>query len=287
MRAVAARVHTDNTAQQDRLSPSSRIEKPSDPRAVGGARQGMAEPTPAAAKRKRDDEPEAAAPADAEAARLEELRLKRLRAVQAMRMSSGTAAASQSAPAEATAGTSSAAPEPNTDNAGGDDAYFDREEEVTDTPGEATNGHAGGSALPANGEAFNGDGGRNTMPSSVDSTVEPDERADALEAYMAQIEQQQGALSNRPAAANSRCVLLEHLLTAAQSADADEVHSTRMDTGHECSRWGALLRVHAVGAFDEQMNPYPEHVAGRVFVEFEQVCPRADAPASVCHSASS
>ena len=125
---------------------------------------------------------------------------------------------------------------------------------------------------PANG---NGNGGAAAVPqhrpTTSDSTVEPDERADALEAYMAQIEAQQGALANQPKPeANSRCVLLEQLLTAASAADPNELHETRMETGHECSKWGALLRVHCVSAFDEEMQPVPEHIAGRIFVEFEQ-----------------
>ena len=114
-----------------------------------------------------------------------------------------------------------------------------------------------------------GEGGGSTMPSSADSTVEPGERADALDVYMVQIEAQHGALALPAAASNSRCVLLEQILTAAAAADAEEVHATRMCTGHECSRWGSLLRVHAVAAFDANAEPVPGRIAGRVFVEFE------------------
>ena len=66
---------------------------------------------------------------------------------------------------------------------------------------------------------------------------------------------------------NSRCVLLEHVLTASEAANADELHNTRMETGHECSRWGKLLRVHAVGAFTGEGEAVPEAIAGRIFVE--------------------
>eukprot|EP00966_Prymnesium_polylepis_P299547 6922199-Prymnesium_polylepis.1 len=67
----------------------------------------------------------------------------------------------------------------------------------------------------------------------------------------------------------SRCVLLENLLTAYGAADPEECHVTRIETGNECSRWGALLRVHVVPALSEEGEPLPEHVAGRTFVEFE------------------
>ena len=114
-----------------------------------------------------------------------------------------------------------------------------------------------------------GGGGDGTMPSSVDSTVEPDERADELEVYMAQIEAQHGALARPAADSNSRCVLFEQMLTAEAAAGPAEVHATRLETGHECSRWGSLLRVHAVAAFDENAEPVQDGIAGRMFVEFE------------------
>lgn len=55
-------------------------------------------------------------------------------------------------------------------------------------------------------------------------------------------------------------MLLENLATPADAADANELHVIRMDTGHECSKWGPLLRVHVVSAFDEEAQPLPDHV---------------------------
>ena len=69
------------------------------------------------------------------------------------------------------------------------------------------------------------------------------------------------------AASNSRCVLLENLLSAEAAADPAEVQATRMETGHECAKWGALLRVHAVAA--AAAGEPPNQSAGRIFVEFE------------------
>ena len=190
---------------------------------------------------------------------LEEARAKRQATLKVAAADGGDAPASASAAASSVSAHSDEAD-------GAEAAYFDREEDDV-----TTNGHGVSNGASA-------DGGRTepppapapSIPSSVDSTVEPDERADALEAYMAQIEAQQGALANRPAPVeeNSRVVLLEQLLTPATAADADELHATRMETGRECERWGELLRVHAVGAFDEEMQPLPDHVAGRLFVEF-------------------
>ena len=88
---------------------------------------------------------------------------------------------------------------------------------------------------------------------------------DSLEAYMDNLQSY-----SRPAAeaaSNSRCVLLENLLSAEAAADPAEVQTTRMETGHECAKWGALLRVHAVAAAAAGEPPNPS--AGRIFVEFE------------------
>ena len=82
---------------------------------------------------------------------------------------------------------------------------------------------------------------------------------------------QQGSRAAREDEIRSRCVLLENLLTPIGAADPEECHMTRMETGNECSRWGALLRVHVVAAFNDEAEPAPDHVAGRTFVEFESV----------------
>ena len=223
-----------------------------------------------------------------ETARLEDLRRKRQAKLQAMRATEGASGPSAAsvpaiAPPEAAAASSSAS-EPTApalpDEADGDEAaYFDREEEAIDAPdgAPATNGHDAPNGVRSSSDAVAAVGPEMAppapvQPSSVDSTVEPDERADALEAYMAQIAATQGALSAAAAqqqGSNSRCVLLENLLTPALAADQEECHQTRMETGHECSKWGTLLRVHCVGAFDEHAAPVADHIAGRVFVEFE------------------
>ena len=187
-------------------------------------------------KRKIEPEPSAEDAADEQ---------RRKRAAKAAALKEGGAEAASAQAASSSAGSRASLPLP--DEADGEAAaYFDSEDaaDASLENGHAANGNGAGSAAPPH------------RPTTSDSTVEPDERADALEAYMAQIEAQQGALANQPKPeANSRCVLLEQLLTAASAADADELHQTRMETGHECSKWGALLRVHCVGAFDEEMQP--------------------------------
>ena len=56
---------------------------------------------------------------------------------------------------------------------------------------------------------------------------------------------------------------------AANASDVQEVHTTRMEAGYEGSRWGNLLRVHAVGTVDPDGAPTPAELVGRIFVEFE------------------
>ena len=207
----------------------------------------------------------------------------------------GAAASSSAAPGATGPGPSGALPD-ELDRY--EASYFDAEDEAIDGSGAGSSGDAGGRASSSGGSslprfpnglvAANGQGGalvaaaevgeggvangRHSAepPGSADSTVVPDERADALEAYMRKIEAERGALAAGapPEDANSRVVLLEHLLTAAMAADPNELHQTRMETGHECERWGRLLRVHAVAAFDDDAKPVAEGVAGRIFVEF-------------------
>ena len=109
-------------------------------------------------------------------------------------------------------------------------------------PPRAANGHANGAA-PAEGGGLD----------------------DSLEAYMDNLQSY-----SRPAAkaaSNSRCVLLENLLSAEAAADPAEVRATRMETGHECAKWGrAAPRPRRRR---RRRRRAAEHIGGRIFVEFE------------------
>ena len=182
-------------------------------------------------------------PAESQQAKLDELRRKR----QAKVAADKAAASAPPGPSEAEpqeAGAEAAAPAAKDGEAAAqaDEAYFERGDAEPEPPPRAANGHANGAA-PAEGGGLD----------------------DSLEAYMDNLQSY-----SRPAAeaaSNSRCVLLENLLSAEAAADPAEVRATRMETGHECAKWGALLRVHAVAA---AAAGEPENKsAGRIFVEFE------------------
>ena len=199
---------------------------------------------PRDAKRPRKEEagasaPEAApsaAPAAAEdspeAAKLAALREKRLAKLKADQ----EAAAAEPAPPPAK-------PDDDADD-DVDDSYFEEAEE------EPATGAEGGPAADA---ASGGDGPR-----------------DALEAYMDNISSRLDVTEPaRRETSATTCVVLENLITPEGAKDPQEAHEVRMETGHECSKWGQLLRVHVAtsGAAGEE----PSGGLGRVFVEFETV----------------
>jgi len=137
-----------------------------------------------------------------------------------------------------------------------ENSYFD---EVVDQqhprrqPRAATNGHA-----DANGYA------------------EPSD--DPLEQYMAQVssrlylpDEQNGDSAARATQRTSRCLCFENLITPERAAASpDEARAVRQETGHECSKWGRLLRVHVPCSSGEDGDVPPTGGGlGRVFVEFE------------------
>ena len=192
------------------------------------------------------DSPAESQQAESQQAKLEELRAKRQAKVAADKAAaSAPPGPSEAEPQEADA--EAAAPaakdgEAKYRAAQADEAYFERGDAEPELPPRAANGHANGAA-PAEGGGLD----------------------DSLEAYMDNLQSY-----SRPAAeaaSNSRCVLLENLLSAEAAADPAEVQATRMETGHECAKWGALLRVHAVAA--AAAGEPPNTSAGRIFVEFE------------------
>ena len=190
----------------------------------------------------------AAAPAESQQAESQQAKLDELRAKRQAKVAADKAAASappgpsEAEPQEADAEAAAPAAKDGEAAAQADEAYFERGDAEPEPPPRAANGHANGAA-PAEGGGLD----------------------DSLEAYMDNLQSY-----SRPAAeaaSNSRCVLLENLLSAEAAADPAEVRATRMETGHECAKWGALLRVHAVAAAAAGEPPNPS--AGRIFVEFE------------------
>ena len=203
-----------------------------------------------------------------ESARLDVMQLKRqakLRALELLADASGTKPAAASSSSAGTGSEATAAQREGPPDE--DDAVWN--EDGDDEFDASAPRRADLSIVLANGRGDAGTRQSGRGLNSVDSTVEPDERADALEAYMNAISAQADA-ERRPAReGNSRCVLLVGVLSAANASDVQEVHTTRMETGYECSRWGNLLRVHAVGTVDPDGAPTPAEQVGRIFVEFE------------------
>ena len=162
-------------------------------------------------KRKRlsNEEADTHSPAsrELESARLDVMQLKRqakLRALELLGDASGTnpaAASSSSAGTGSEAATAQREGPPDED-----DAVWN--EDVDDEFDDSAPRRADLSIVLANGRGDAGTRQSGRGLNSVDSTVEPDERADALEAYMNAISAQADA-ERRPAREdNSRCVLL-------------------------------------------------------------------------------